>query len=68
VGVKVIWGGWVRALVPFDFAQGRGGRAEQAAEEHMLVAPGLKPRIQSRAVTAALEALRHPKAKFFRSL
>jgi hypothetical protein len=27
----------------------------------------LKPRIQSRTVTAALEALRHPKAEFFRS-
>src|ERR1022692_729912 len=23
VGVKVIWSGWVRALVPFGFAQGR---------------------------------------------
>jgi hypothetical protein len=44
------------------------GTPEQAAEKLVFVTSEVKARIHSRAVTAALEALRHPKPEFFRKL
>ena len=45
-----------------------GARLEQAAEKLDSVTSAAKASTHSRAFTAALKALRHPKPEFFRSL
>jgi hypothetical protein len=41
------------------------GHTEEAEGKYVVAASGLKPLIHSRAVIAALEALRHPKSESF---
>jgi len=45
-----------------------GGMAEESAEKVAFVTSGAEARIQMKELIAALEALRHPKSEFFRSL
>jgi hypothetical protein len=45
-----------------------GGTAEQAAGKVEIVASAAKATNENKAFTAALKALRHPKADFFRKL
>jgi hypothetical protein len=42
--------------------------AEEVAEKLVFITSGAEARIHSRAIIAALKALRHPKSELFRSL